>query len=492
MDPKVYKRLHENYMKNNNGTTIEETFTTIVPTFFTTFLTINLILVSRPGNNLGKFAIEFILIVFTQILNVTILHYKIWEIAATLLIICGTAVGKQLYQKTHIAPFVRIPSKRPQFISIVRAVINLITSVCILAVDFKCFPRKLAKTETYGFGLMDTGVGLYVYGNGIIAPELFKTADENKLTIKKLKMLLIGCTPLFVLGLARFFVTNEIDYQQHISEYGVHWNFFLTLAITKIIGTIILSILPKIEYAKYVAIAIMTVHELLLQLGLAIYVIDDKGVSKRDNFFNANREGIISIPGYISLYLASVYIGHMLKISNAEEDKTSEKEKSLKNLENTVNVRQMFMNTMRLLIISLVIWKISYVLRNMFGVSRRLANMGYVIWILSIGASMTSLFMLLEIFYYFLSFDQVRSTNEDDEDNAGGSSSYIPMILDSINYNGLAFFLGANLLTGLVNLTFQTLLMSTSEAMLILGAYMFVLCAISAFLYVNKIKLKAW
>lgn len=495
MELKEYKTLHESYMQNNNGTTIEEVFVTIVPSFFTTFLTVNLVLVSKTTNSLGKFITEFCIVIFPQILNVTILHYRIWEIAATLLIVCATAVGKQLYQKTHIAPFVQIPSKRPQFISIVRAVINLITAVCILAVDFKCFPRQLAKTETFGFGLMDTGVGLYVYGNGIIAPELFKSREENKLTAKKLKTLVIGCVPLLILGLGRFVVINEIDYQQHVSEYGVHWNFFLTLAITKIIGTLILYILPKIEYCKYAAIVIMTIHELFLQLGLAAYVFDSNGNLKRDNFLTANREGIISMPGYISLYLASVYIGHVLKVSapREEESKTSEKEKSLKHLQNTITVKQMLMNILRLVLISLVIWKIAYVLRNMFGVSRRLANMGYVIWILSIGASMTSLFMLLEVFYYFISFhNQVRSSNSDENDDAETNTSYVPIILDSINYNGLAFFLGANLLTGLVNLTFQTLLLNTPSALLILCCYMLTLCAITTFLYINKIKLKAW
>ncbi|XP_055299294.1 uncharacterized protein LOC129566924 [Sitodiplosis mosellana] len=483
MDPVTYKEYHESFMRNNNGSTIEDVFLTVIPTFFTTFLATNIIYVAHPLGVIPTFVIEFILIVASTVLHVTILNYRIWEISLTLLCVTITAAVKQIYGRIHIAPFVQVPCQRPEYLNLFRAAINLLTAVCILAVDFKCFPRKLAKTETFGFGLMDTGVGFYVFGNGLVAPELSKASESSRLTWKKLEKTIIGCLPLVVLGAVRFAATNELDYQQHISEYGVHWNFFLTLAFTKFFGSILLGILPHFEYLKYLSMVLLFAHELFLQLGAADYIIDPNNQIKRDSFQNANREGIFSIPGYVSLYLASVYIGYRLR----KEESVPEKNK---NDIVFTNIRQLFWKTVRLFFVALILWKITYILKNMFGVSRRMANMGYVFWMLSIGTTVVVCFMLLEIFYYFRSFD--RRNVDDGEKESSEKRNYAPIILNGITYNGLVFFLLANLMTGIVNLCFQTLLLNTAQALVILFVYMFALCSISTFLYLKKIKLKAW
>lgn len=466
MDAKEYKVLHENFMQNNNGSTIADTFVAIVPSFFTTCITVNILAVAKPLELPAQFLVEFVINVLFTILNFTVLNIKLWEITGSLILITASAAAQQLYNKIHLTPFIQIRTHRPGYVVMARSTTNLVTAICILAVDFRCFPRTLAKTETFGFGLMDAGVGLFVYNNAIISNDI-KQIGHSVLSRNKMKRLLINNSPLLALGMMRFFVIKELDYQQHISEYGVHWNFFLTLAVTKIIGTIVLSLLSTVEHAKYAAIIMLVAYETILQLGLSNYVLGD---IPRTSFIAANREGLSSIFGYVALYMACIHVGTLLK-----------------NDTEIVNARVLLKQAGKLAILSLLLWKITFLCRDMFGVSRRLANMGYVVWILSIGTTMTVLYILLEIFYHYLVFGKPKSNDDTQE-----QFTCVPVIFKAIEYNGLAFFLAANILTGLINMTFQTLLVGSGGAVFLLTVYMFVLVAITLFLYVNNIRLKFW
>jgi glucosaminylphosphatidylinositol acyltransferase len=154
MSPDQYKTFHESFMKNNNGTTAFDSFLYIVPSSLTIFHTITITgLLKICSNNVPiRFLVEFLMICFSLVLYTTILSDIIGHITLTLVLITLTTAVKQLQAKFHLTPFVQIPSTRPDFITLARSVISLITAVCILAVDFQCFPRKLAKTEKFGFG----------------------------------------------------------------------------------------------------------------------------------------------------------------------------------------------------------------------------------------------------------------------------------------------------------------------------------------------------
>lgn len=124
-------------------------------------------------------------------------------------------------------------SNKKTFITYFRSVINLSTAVAILAVDFPVFPRRLAKSETYGFGGMDTGVGFFVVSNAIVSHEA-RGKGSALPAWHQLKEAVVSSLPLLILGFARLLTVKGADYHEHITEYGVHWNFFFTLAALKV------------------------------------------------------------------------------------------------------------------------------------------------------------------------------------------------------------------------------------------------------------------
>ena len=121
------------------------------------------------------------------------------------------------------------------FVSTVRTWVNIFTAVAILGVDFQIFPRRFAKAETYGTGVMDVGVGCYILCHGFVSRE---GRFSSQMTPKTYFMSLFQCIkklfPFVLLGLFRLASVRAIDYQQHVSEYGVHWNFFFTIAAVRV------------------------------------------------------------------------------------------------------------------------------------------------------------------------------------------------------------------------------------------------------------------
>ena len=59
---------------------------------------------------------------------------------------------------------------------------------------------------------------------------------------------IISSSPMIVLGCARLIATWGVRYQEHVTEYGVHWNFFFTLAIVKVSVVSCINILSYISW----------------------------------------------------------------------------------------------------------------------------------------------------------------------------------------------------------------------------------------------------
>ena len=352
----------------------------------------------------------------------------------------------------------------------------IVTTVAILAVDFPIFPRRFAKVETWGTSLMDLGVGSFVFSAGVVsARALFKTSQSGKLPSIGARFLSATrhSIPLIVLGVIRLISVKGLDYAEHVTEYGVHWNFFFTLALlppfVELADTLIKG-LHRSQAASYglLALVIAIGYELVLNnTRLLSYIL----ISPRGpDLLSKNREGVFSFIGYLVIFLAgrgtgSIVVGlrdtQILKAPKHFDDHALTARERLHVLWRVA--------TDAVIPIALY-WMSTSVYTFNLTVSRRLANLPYVLWIVAFNQIQIVLFGIAEAYGPNFSYETA------DEDNLKNASSRIMQVF---NKNGLIIFLVANLLTGLVNLSTNTLDMSSIGAMCILIAYAAIVTAVA-------------
>jgi len=227
------------------------------------------------------------------------------------------------------------------------------TIICILAVDFAVFPRAFAKCETWGTSLMDMGVGSFVFSLGLISagPHLRRSiiqaiqqrrqithaSSPSHSLAKQLTQDLRRSLPILVLGIVRVLLVKSTEYPEHVSEYGVHWNFFVTLGLLPVTGTLVRAgfletlgagssrrsrkkgegvtgarLGAGAGQARLIgfALTLASVFQLLLWLTpLQAWAISNDPALRAKSLIGANKEGLTSFPGYLVLYLLGMDLG---------------------------------------------------------------------------------------------------------------------------------------------------------------------------------------
>ena len=98
-----------------------------------------------------------------------------------------------------------------------------------------------------------------------------------------------------VLGFLRLASVKASGYHEHVTEYGLHWNFFFTLASTKILSALVFVSSFPLNWSWSVAIILAACHETLLSLGLSEWIIEQGSTNRtNEDLISANREGIVS------------------------------------------------------------------------------------------------------------------------------------------------------------------------------------------------------
>lgn len=423
-----YRHRKELFVSNLSGTTLYETGSIVINICASYFLC-QIVKCSIPKiqsfsffNFLWEYSILAIpmILVSTYCSSIsTVFHGILWTIAFVLYFI-----KSNVRMKTPPVDKTRFYSR---ILENFRGQILIVTCICILAVDFPAFPRRYAKTENYGYSGMDLGVGLFALAHGMVS-------SEARSKSSKFIELILENAVLLILGLIRLIAIKYFSYAEHVSEYGIHWNFFLTLCSMKLIGN---SLLHLTKNLPVLIGASLIFHEwvLLRYFQFEDYLINSDPIRK--NFFDANREGICSLGGYVCLYLIGIYIGRLVI--------AGERDQRLKEM------------SIGFTIATIVFCAIS------FNPSRKLCNFSYI-------SSTTGLACMCMAGFSFIQWLLLRK-----------NVSIQSILLENINRKALDTFLLANVLTGIINLNVDTIDTSDGRALMIILIYMFIVMIVVYF-----------
>ncbi|KAK1224863.1 Glucosaminyl phosphatidylinositol (GlcN-PI) nositol acylation protein [Marasmius sp. AFHP31] len=379
---------------------------------------------------------------------------------------------------------------------------------------------------------MDLGVGSFVFTQGLVsALPLIKDPRHLLLPLApKVKTIVRKMVPVILLGLVRVVLVKGTDYPEHETEYGVHWNFFLTLAILPILQVLLH---PFMAYCSITTIGMAVIF--LHQVALTKYGVEDYVfTAPRLSLISANKEGLVSLTGafqshpihpilstthtflslppspptfptlgYLSIHLFGLTTGVLIlppspsyfRRIRRQLGKLRTEDDDIKKL---TAPRQTDKTAAELGSYAFTWWFYFGLVRWLGvdggrGVSRRLVNVSYVFWVCAYNTSFIFGYMLLDMVFFPTPLPakpryRGRGKNEDVEKDEGkaevvdytdNSDEVPPAIFRAINKNGLALFLLANIATGLINLTIPTLDTSDFWAMVVLSGYGFGVCFVA-------------
>jgi phosphatidylinositol glycan class W len=301
---------------------------------------------------------------------------------------------------------------------------------------------------------MDAGVGSIVFCSAFVQG-IKASENNNKRRTKKHDVYRL--LALALLGVGRPVVTSMIGYQNHVGEYGVHWNFFLTLFVIRFV----ILVVPESWDSFWLGSALLCTHQFVLSgLGVNEYVNDEHRVVT--NIASQNKEGLVSLVGYLCLH----WLG----------------EWSAKVCARIMRERNRPVRLLKQALFICILWTGHVACsRYVEATSRRSCNAAFVLWMLANNVQAVCLNAVI----LSLVAAAGQGANEKEKEKLESTATVTMMPVDLlmwINKSMLGLFLAANVLTGTVNMVFDTLAVSDTQARSILALYMAILMLIAKFL----------
>ncbi|KAJ8275792.1 hypothetical protein COCON_G00075440 [Conger conger] len=437
---------------------------------------------------------DFTILILPLVLSCTILSHSLHVVILSLAAINTILLFSVYHRKKHSTGAhlkdvfqnflqMHLETKCIPFVTLFRVLVNVKTSISILAVDFSVFPRRYAKAETYGTGVMDFGVGAYILANALVCPEA-RRKESSVSKISYVTKQLLSVWPLVLLGMVRLISLKLTGYHEHVTEYGVHWNFFFTLAIVRVVSSVFMALFP-VNWSWVLALIISGLYQTTLEMTELKSFIIHNG-DRTGGFLNANKEGVFSVIGYIAIYMAGVQVGLYV-------------------MQSRTLVKDWIKAICNLLLGSFGLFAILYVCQNFIEpVSRRMANLSFCVWTVAQSLFFLSCLGIADVVLVFskslVNCTLISSSWNPIQNAKPETLSAEKMknkmegfcLIQAVNRNQLLFFLLANILTGLTNVIVDTVSCDDLHSVCVLLCYMFMNCFILFILHLKEITAKFW
>lgn len=129
---------------------------------------------------------------------------------------------------------------------------------------------------------------------------------------------------MLALGMVRLVMVKGTDYPEHLSEYGTHWNFFLTMSVLLLCTDLLQRFAPRKLNWVFAGILVSILHQMALSYSkLGAWTISNERSAL--GWISMNKEGLVSLPGmhslithntgYFGIGLAGLEIGSKLRNS---------------------------------------------------------------------------------------------------------------------------------------------------------------------------------
>ncbi|CAN1235631.1 Uncharacterized protein At4g17910 [Linum perenne] len=296
---------------------------------------------------MGLLSLDFMFLIVPMLLIFTVFEQQTytWTIISAVLLL-PISISKRCGASSSVTNSKASASLRASITSY-RVIVMEVACLCILAVDFKIFPRRHAKSKTYGISLMDLGVGSFALANAVVSKQ---ARGISSLSLKDASAAIV---PPLAIGFGRLILTKCLHYGVPAGEYGVHWNFFFTLAALAMLASLI---------------RIPTNYS---------------GIS-----------GLVILIGFWGMYLIGVQLGNFLFFGKQRSSDDVASNKWIK---------------IKVSCLSVIFWLLTIVLdKHVERISRRMCNLAYVTLILAENLQVLAILMVSD----YLSESKVSTLEE--------------------------------------------------------------------------------